>query len=173
MSSPENAPGTTEEQALAFAFAQWFFQLLNAQNPSSGIVTNETFGTQHFYSDCQLKMISATSELTKDDFSGSELTVKRLLALAMEERLIFSPNLSEQGVRGMSEAHGLNVVLVCGIIHQHSNPVGIFEQQFGLVREPLTQRWKIKYVNLKIGAGVLDTKPTLQDTKERLPIDSS
>ena len=158
-------------QEMCLAFAQWFYKLLNAQNPQSGIVSTEVFGSQHFYTDCRFLLLSATPQVSKMEYTGADITAQRLCALVKEEQLLLNPNLTPEGIKGKSDPHGLMQVLVCGSVHQKQSPIGIFEQQFGLIQEPATNKWKIKFTNLKFRTQHTDRMPTLEQTRDVLPIE--
>lgn len=143
--------------ALARQFCQWFYQLLNSQNPSLG-QTPQDWGPQHFWEDVRLRLLTNVKGQQREEFHGSELTSQRLLALARDEKLLLSPNLEPHGLRALSSPHGLVLVAVAGTIHRDTACLGIYEQVFGLIRSPLdNDQWKIKFVNLKIrGQDTLD-----------------
>ncbi|XP_018584818.1 uncharacterized protein C3orf38 homolog [Scleropages formosus] len=139
-----------DQPALAKQFCQWFFQVLNSQNPALG-QEPLAWGPQHFWENVTLKLQSWTEEEQMDEFYGARLVSLRLLALVREERLLFSPNLEPHGLKYTSSPHGLVVVAVAGTIHRNQVCLGIFEQVFGLIRSPLdSYSWKIKFVHLKI-----------------------
>ncbi|KAL4608850.1 hypothetical protein GN956_G24232 [Arapaima gigas] len=140
----------SDHLALAKQFCQWFFQVLNSQNPILGQVP-QPWGPQHFWENAELMLQSQTEEQQMDTFHGQQLVSLRLLALVQEERLLFCPNLEPPGLKYVSSPHGLVVVAVAGTIHREHVFLGIFEQVFGLVRSPLdVDSWKIKFVHLKI-----------------------
>ncbi|XP_015239308.1 uncharacterized protein C3orf38 homolog [Cyprinodon tularosa] len=131
-------------------FCQWFFQILNSQNPSLSQQPQE-WGPQHFWPDVKLRLLSRATTEQMEEFLGAELVSLRLLALTSAERLLFSPNLDLNGLRALASPHGLVLVGVAGTIHREQTCLGIFEQIFGLIRSPLNENsWKIKFVNLKI-----------------------
>uniref|UniRef100_A0A1A8R9E8 Chromosome 3 open reading frame 38 n=3 Tax=Nothobranchius TaxID=28779 RepID=A0A1A8R9E8_9TELE len=131
-------------------FCQWFFQLLNSQNPSLGHQPLQ-WGPQHFWPDVKLRLLSRTNVEEMEEFTGAELVSLRLLALTGGERLHFSPNLEPHGMNALASPHGLVLVGVAGTIHRESSCLGIFEQTFGLIRSPLDENsWKVKFINLKI-----------------------
>ncbi|XP_029314264.1 uncharacterized protein C3orf38 homolog [Cottoperca gobio] len=131
-------------------FCQWFFQLLNSQNPSLGQPPQD-WGPQHFWPDVKLRLLSRADSEQMEEFPGAELVSLRLLALIREERLLLSPNLDPLGLRTLASPHGLVLVAVAGTIHRDGACLGVFEQIFGLIRSPLENNsWKIKFVNLKI-----------------------
>ncbi|XP_018557174.1 uncharacterized protein C3orf38 homolog [Lates calcarifer] len=139
-----------DPQVLGQQFCQWFFQLLNSQNPSLGQQPQD-WGPQHFWPDVKLCLLSRTDSEQIDEFLGAELVSRRLLALTREEHLLLSPNLEPRGLRALASPHGLVLVAVAGTIHRDAACLGVFEQIFGLIRSPLENNsWKIKFVNLKI-----------------------
>lgn len=131
-------------------FCQWFFQLLNSQNPSLDQQPQE-WGPQHFWPDVRLRLLARADSVQMEEFQGAELVSLRLQALTREERLLLSPNLEAHGLRALASPHGLVLVAVAGTIHRDGACLGIFEQIFGLIRSPMENNsWKIKVVNLKI-----------------------
>ncbi|XP_063910831.1 uncharacterized protein C3orf38 homolog [Zophobas morio] len=144
---------------LAEQFAQWFYTMLNK---------NECMNHEHFYPDAKIQITMVNSgQATTEVIEGDPLQiVQRLLLLRMNFNLVFNPNLSAGGVQGRVDPHGLVLVLVCGTLHAQGACVGIFEQVFGLVRDPqVSNNWKIKMseINLKSQTGVTGL-PTLEST---------
>ena len=136
--------------ALGTEFCQWFFRLLNSLNPATGQPIQE-WGPQHFWGDVRLQLLSQAGEQQRDEYHGAELVCQRLGALVWEEKLVFCPNLEHSGLKCLSTPHGLVLVAVAGTIHRENVCLGIFEQVFGLICNPLDgNRWKIKFVHLKI-----------------------
>ena len=46
------------------------------------------------------------------------------------------------------------LVLACGTLHNQTTACGVFEQVFGLIRDPSSDNnWKIKYTELRLVAG--------------------
>ncbi|XP_074140908.1 LOW QUALITY PROTEIN: uncharacterized protein C3orf38 homolog [Sminthopsis crassicaudata] len=144
-------------------FCQWFFELLNSQNPFFR-PPQEKWGPQHFWVDVKLKFCYNTSEQNVMDYHGSELVSLRLLSLVKEEFLFLNLNLDCNRLKCVSSPHGLVVVAVTGTVHRGSMCLGIFEQVFGLIRSPfLVNTWKIKFVNLSIvGKNSLEPGVTLE-----------
>ncbi len=161
------------DQELAEKFAGWFFQMLNSYHPFSQEAPSQAFGPQHFFKDCEMKMISSTPDITRVAYSGDEQVSQRLMAFVKEEGLKFNPNLDPGGVKGIANPHGLKVVMVCGTVHLQGRVVGIFEQQFGLVRDPDSDNnLKVKFVKLKLQRQDSNMLPTLEQTGRILPIDA-
>ncbi|KAG7261481.1 hypothetical protein CRUP_004066 [Coryphaenoides rupestris] len=167
---PERAiqsPGViveTSVEALGQHFCQWFFELLNSQNPSAGKMPQD-WGPQHFWIDAKLNIVSSTTERHTEEYQGAGLVSQRLLGLARQERLLFSPNLGSHGLRVESSPHGLVLVAVAGTVHQDAMCLGIFEQAFGLIRSPVDSTWKIKFTSLQVrGPGFCDEAEVMSPT---------
>ncbi|KAL6484784.1 hypothetical protein MHYP_G00068290 [Metynnis hypsauchen] len=142
--------GLADLTALGREFCQWFFHLLNSLNPATGQLVQE-WGPQHFWGDVRLLLLSHIGEQQRDEYHGAELVSQRLSALVWEEKLIFCPNLEHSSLKCLSTPHGLVLVAVAGTIHRENVCLGVFEEVFGLIRDPLDgNRWKIKFVHLKI-----------------------
>ena len=78
----------------------------------------------------------------------------------IEEGLHFNPNPS--AIKGLAEPHGLQLVNVCGTVHTHTHAVGIFEHQFGLIRDPqMENNWRIKFSKLRLAS---EQTPSLLDS---------
>ncbi|XP_054830833.1 uncharacterized protein C3orf38 homolog isoform X2 [Eublepharis macularius] len=139
-----------EYHSLGKEFCQWFFAMLNSQNPLYGESPKE-WGPQHFWDDVILKFCYNTSEQNVEEYSGAELVSLRLLSLVKEEYLYLNPNLNAGGLKCVVSTHGLVAVAVAGTVHRNTCCLGIFEQIFGLIRCPFRENtWKIKTVKLKI-----------------------
>ncbi|XP_062862468.1 uncharacterized protein C3orf38 homolog [Trichomycterus rosablanca] len=148
--SVTQANGLADLTALGKQFCQWFFQLWNSQNPLAGQPVQD-WGPQHFWNDAKLLLVSHTGNHQREEFLGAELMSQRLFALVGQEQLLFCPNLEQEGLKCLTSPHGLVLVAVAGTIHRTSTCLGIFEQVFGLIRDPLeNNRWKIQLVHLRI-----------------------
>ncbi|CAF92272.1 unnamed protein product, partial [Tetraodon nigroviridis] len=130
----EQMPIEGDFNPLAFGqqFCQWFYQLLNSQNPSLGHQPLD-WGPQHFWPDVKLRLFSCAGNEEKEEFIGGEQVSLRLLALTKDERLCLSPNLEPRGLDVLASRHGLVRVAVAGTIHRDGLCLGIFEQIFGLI----------------------------------------
>jgi len=98
-----------------------------------------------------------------------------LLKLVQGEHLLFQPNTSSQGMKVVTEPHGLVVILICGTLHKNGSIVGVFKQQFGLAKDPLmNSNYRIKYTDLHCSAGGSGGTPSLdQMGSPPQPIQSS
>ncbi|XP_052420680.1 uncharacterized protein C3orf38 homolog [Carassius gibelio] len=172
--SEDVGDGLADLPALGKQFCQWFFTLLNSQNPTQGQPAQD-WCPQHFWPDVRLRLLSSSGERCVDEFNGAELVSQRLHAFAGQEGLLFCPNLEGQGLKCVSSAHGLVLVAVAGTVHRDNACLGIFEKVFGLIRSPMdNNRWKIKFVNMKVEAQSAITDRQLPvityDSKELLSL---
>ncbi|XP_063299318.1 uncharacterized protein C3orf38-like [Pelobates fuscus] len=154
--------GSLDCQLLGEQFCKWFYQLLNSQNPVLGHEKGD-WGPQHFWENAVLKFSYSTTEENMEEYNGAQMTSLRLLALTREEKLVFNPNVDSKGLKCVTSPHGLVVVAVAGTIHRNNSWLGIFEQIFGLIRCPIGENWKIRFVNLKVfgqnTTGSVDSPP--------------
>ncbi|XP_073473107.1 uncharacterized protein C3orf38 homolog [Aquarana catesbeiana] len=151
---------STDFNLLGEKFCEWFYILLNSQNPSFGQEKGE-WGPQHFWENAILKFAYKAAEQALEEHKGSQMASLRLLALTRDERLIFSPSTDSRGLKCVSSPHGLVVVAVAGTIQRDGACLGIFEQIFGLIRCPIGKNWKIKHVDLKVlGQNSLSSEQT-------------
>lgn len=149
---------TDEDQQMAIQFSFWFYQRLN----SSALAASD------FFSDAFLLLcvVGANGLRPTERFEGSELVVGRLRAFVIDEHIIFNPNSTPEGVRGASDPHGRRVVFVCGTVHRGDTVIGLFEQQFGLVRDPTAENnWKVRWTRLALSTSAPALKPTLAMTQ--------
>ena len=136
--------------------------MLNSCNPNYTGQNGDSFTTEHFYPDCGMKLLTKTSEIQQEDLFGAETVHLRLRSFPCNENLLFVPNLEVGGVVGKMNAHGLVLVHVCGTVHRPSEILGLFEQRFGLVKDPSMQlNWRVKFTNLCLQAGAAVGTPQL------------
>ncbi|XP_020666741.2 uncharacterized protein C3orf38 homolog [Pogona vitticeps] len=139
-----------ECHSLGEEFCQWFFGMLNSQNPQFGQPLEE-WGPQHFWDDVKLKFCYNASKQNIEEYVGAELVSLRLLSLVKEEFLFLNPNLDAGGLKCAVSKYGLVVVAVAGTVHRNTCCLGVFEQIFGLIRCPFRENtWKIKVTQLNI-----------------------
>ncbi|XP_052004764.1 uncharacterized protein C3orf38-like isoform X2 [Xyrauchen texanus] len=128
-------------------------ELWSSEENTTQVQPVQNWGPQRFWQDVRLRLLLHAGEQRVEEFNGAELVSRRLHALVGEERLLFCPNLEGLGLKCVSSPHGFVLVAVAGTIHRDSVWLGIFEQAFGLIRSPLdSNRWKIKFVNVKVEA---------------------
>lgn len=141
---------TVDGQQLAAYFVPWFYKILNSFNTSSD-GTSQEWGPQHFWEDAKSSILMVSGGQVRDECQGSLAVSEKLRELVCQEKLLFNANVG--GVRGQIDAYGLVKISVGGTVHRFSNCLGIFEQSFGLIRDPQMQNnWKIKFTDLKLKA---------------------
>ncbi|XP_033634180.1 uncharacterized protein C3orf38 homolog [Asterias rubens] len=167
--STAQVPSITQE--LAQQFTTWFYRQLNSS--AQGSMPPSEWGPQHFWEGSRLRLIVTSSERRTEVLEGAELVANRLKSFVSDEGLMFNPNISPSGTSGSDDPHGLVVVRVCGTIHRHDTCLGVFEQQFGLIRDPLKQNtWKIKFTDMNLKKCAVERMPTLTGPPDRLAIQS-
>lgn len=137
-------------QQLAAYFVPWFYKILNSFN-SSPDGTSQEWGPQHFWDDAKSSVLMVSDGQVHDECQGSLAVSDKLRELVCKEKLLFNANVA--GAKGQIDAYGLVQVSVGGTLHRFSNCLGVFEQSFGLIRDPQMQNnWKIKFTDLKLKA---------------------
>ena len=156
----------SSNNALAVQFVTWFYNMLNVCRITQASADGGEFQARHFYDDCSLRLFYLTNQQRVEEFKGGQVVCDRLRAFVCEEQLQFNANINSDGTIGRSDPYGLMVILVCGTVHVDTQAVGIFEQQFGLVRDPsMYNNLRIKFTNLKLLSKVPQRWPTLQETE--------
>lgn len=128
-------------EKLAQEFAKWFYRQMNI----------EIVESTHFFSDAKLKIsVFSNSDCDTSVIENDPQEISHSLhRIKLQYDLYFNPNFTEDGVQGRIDSHGLVIVLVCGTLHTHNSIAGIFEQVFGLARDPFSDNnWKIKHSEL-------------------------
>ncbi|KAK3586822.1 hypothetical protein CHS0354_020038 [Potamilus streckersoni] len=161
-SSVTSGQSTREEtQKLGESFARWFYQILNSHNPSTGDAP-EDFGPHHFWDEVTLTVYTNGPVQSQDDFKGSVLVSQRMLALVKEDQLIFNANIGPEGLFVKASPHGLVLIMVCGTLHRGNSCLGIFQQVFGIVRDPrYDNNWKVKVMKLSLKSTEVMVMPKL------------
>ena len=165
--SSNTQPGDVNE--LARAFTNWFYSMLNQQGT--------VLGPEHFWQDCSMCMV-VSSELSEDKFeahNNAEEVIMLLYDTKLKHNLFFNPIIANEGVKGKVDKHGLVLVLVCGTLHQEDKCVGVFEQLFGLIRDPSAcNNWKIKKTQLNLKSNQMISRlPTLEEGNLLYAIESA
>jgi hypothetical protein len=159
-------PAAQQLQRLGETFTQWFFEALNSHNPSNS-QHNIDFGPQHFLDDALLLLLQLGPGESRDKFSGQQAVSDRFLAFVKGEDLLFNPNCTLGGILVRTNPHGLVVVLVCGTIHRGNQCLGVFEQMFGLIKDPrFDNNYKIKLSKLKMTAMAVSKLPMLTEKSD-------
>jgi hypothetical protein len=150
-----------EANTLACEYCKWFYNLLNQTKLKQ---VESSMNAEHFFPDCGIKinMQSPTGALEKQE-NGAESVVQLLIETAIEYDLFFNPNVTSEGIRGKMDAHGLVMVAACGTLHQGDKCAGVFEQLFGLARDPTAlNNWKVKFTELKLRSQAVTSLPALE-----------
>lgn len=165
------------DREFAVEFCRWFYMMLNnsrnTTNNSSGLTANNsTFNISHFFEDCNMRLlVKMPNNVAVYSFSGATEVTTRLLKLVCEEGVLLNPNLSERGIQTLCDAYGRKVVIVAGTVH-HGDSIGLFEQHFGLVRDPAADfSWKIKFTRIAFlfnNNSQIQQEPILEYTKTML-----
>jgi len=128
---------------LSQQFTEWFYTSWNNLT---------TFTADHFFPDCQLTVIHENQRR----ILGSYYVCDLLRSYVANQDLRFSPNI--QSNKAEESKHGLVLIQVHGTIHQRGTCIGIFDQSFGLVRDPThSNNYLIKFSFLN-----MQTQPTQQ-----------
>lgn len=156
----ENCTG--DLNLLGQKFTEWFYNMIN---------TSPVIDSEHFWSDSSLilNLISDTQTITEAVSNDCEKTANLLSVTKTSHNLFFNPNLSDEGITTIMNKYGLVLVTVCGTLHTDKECVGIFEQVFGLARDPFSENnWKIKstQLNLRSKCGVTEL-PKLGDVDRK------
>lgn len=149
-------------QPLGEQFAKWFFEMLNSFNPAVPGSPKE-FGPQHFWDDAKLKVNVVNPSPSQEEYIGPQMVADRLISLTKEEQLLFNPNISTEGVFVKSSRHGLVMIIVCGTIHRGNDCLGVFQQIFGIIKDPrYNDIWKIKVTYLDVQSSKVTAMPKLE-----------
>jgi len=162
------AESSPQTEKMGITFAQWFYGiLLNISNRTPGPSIADQFWT-----DSKLTItLNHSGAADRSEAFGSEEAEKLFKQLLVQHNLILNPNLSDGGVGEKQNAHGLVVIAVCGVCYVNGNCSGIFEQAFGMVRDPAAEfRWRIKWSDLRVTQAVVNNVPCISDLPELLSI---
>ena len=123
-------------QQLSREFTEWFYTAWN---------TLSNFTSDHFFPDCQLTLTHENQRR----ILGSYFVCDLLRSYVATQDLRFSPNVQSNKVE--ESRHGLVIIQIHGTIHQRNTCIGIFDQSFGLVRDPTHgNNYLIKFIFLNM-----------------------
>jgi hypothetical protein len=92
-----------------------------------------------------------SGEKTHDECLGAVAASTKLVEVVSSEKLFL--NVSHSSIKGDMDTYGLGRIIAGGTVHRFQQCLGVFEQSFGLIRDPLTENnWKIKFTHLKLKA---------------------
>lgn len=139
-------------EMMGVKFTQWWFEILLAIS-SAATVKNENLADQ-FWADGRLKItINSAQGIQSEDVVGSNEAEKLLLSL-LHQGYLLNPNLKE--VKEKHERHGFVLIAVCGTVHKNQSCIGVFENIFGLLRDPGVEfRWRLKWSELQINTSMI------------------
>ena len=171
----QNFPKPQDQDSLLCSqFCDWFYNMLNSYHPLKQEAQKQNFGPHHFYDDVSLKLRVIAPNSHDQEVTGALAVCQRLLQFPQKEMVLFNPNLESDGFKVTSEPHGLKTLTVCGTVHQESGVVGLFEQQFGIIKDiHIENNWKIKFTKLRLQVGAASGRPSLDNMRQILSIASS
>ena len=108
------------------------------------------------------------------DYAVPHTTMERQdkVYVAKQRRLTTTGQIVQTRRRCHSISVGLccwSIVFVCGTVHRGNAVLGLFEQQFGLVRDPTTENnWKISFTRLALSTRIPSQLPMLAMTQNML-----
>lgn len=92
-----------------------------------------------------------SNEHTEDQCQGAAASSNKLIEVLLSEQLFL--NVNHSSIKGDMDTYGLARIVAGGTVHRSQQCLGLFEQSFGLIRDPLTDNnWKIKFTHLKLKA---------------------
>lgn len=157
----------TQCQEMAVSFVRWYCNLLNSSVDS---LDSTDWGPSNFWPDASAKvsLLSGAGEVQESrEAGGSEEAASMIIGVFRQHGLHCNPNLCQEGVRGRLSPHGLVMVVACGTLHTQQTACGVFEQVFGLIRDPGAENnWKIKQTEARLVGGA--ELPAPQVTTSRL-----
>jgi len=170
-SSSSTTAAALDAGSMALLFAKWFYAMFNAfpqqrrllmANPSTMSPDDSNlFGPHHFVENCCLNLrmrnspggASTNASCHAETVTGGSAVAERLAKLSVEDEIVFNANLDDEGCKGKKEPHGLVMIQISGTLMRHGCLIGVFDQSFGLIKEPQTDKWKVQLTNLAIQAG--------------------
>ena len=142
------------------AFISWFFDMINSLRSSN---VNSSWGPNHFWDDAKLFLqVEQPDGVVKDEVQTANDVSRRLMAFVLTYQVVFNPNLTMNDAHSKINCHGLLEVISTGTLHRNSDVVGLYEQVFDLIKDPLAEgNWKIKNTKLKIKFTSNDQQPIM------------
>ncbi|CAF1439279.1 unnamed protein product [Adineta steineri] len=151
LSSPSDLSSINQ---LSHQFTEWFYTSWNNLT---------TFTPDHFFPDCQLTLVHENQRR----ISGAYYVCETLRSYITSQDLHFYPNI--QSNKAEESKHGLVLIQVHGTIHQRGTCIGIFDQSFGLVRDPThSNNYLIKFSFLNMQTQQAQ-QPSILSTNQPTP----
>ncbi|CAF0877039.1 unnamed protein product [Didymodactylos carnosus] len=141
-------------QQLSEQFTEWFYTNWNDL---------KNFGPEHFFHDVFLVITQENRRIT-----GSQNVYDHLRDCIVKYNLKFNPNVNNNQI--YESPHGLVMILVHGTVHQQTTCLGIFEQTFGLVRDPARGNnyiIKMIYLDVRITQTQTGSNDALQQQQQQ------
>ena len=150
-----------EDKEFSMEFCKWYYVMLNNLH----INPDHTSLINNFFIDCSLHLLTENhNEKNIERMQGAEIICQRLMLLT--SNVTYNPNLNERGLKTFCDRFGRRVIVVAGTIHS-GNEVGLFEQQFGLLRDSTAEyNWKIKSLRLALSNQPPSNQISLEHTKQ-------
>jgi len=153
-------------QEMANSFVRWYYHLLNSSVESD----STDWSPSHFWPDAsaRVSLLTQSGDIQEclEVVNNSDEVSKMLVSVFRNHKLKCNPNLCEEGVRGKLSPHGLVMVLACGTLHNQHTVCGVFEQVFGLIRDPGAENnWKIKQTEARLVGGQMVEMPSVHNSK--------
>ncbi|MPC36613.1 uncharacterized protein E2C01_030077 [Portunus trituberculatus] len=141
--------GVVRSDVFAREFCKWFFVMLNRLHPQGAAQAGDNFSPDVFMANCTMDIYLCDTNNTEKHATGHNNAYVLLKNVCTDFRLMFVPHI-DSGVRAEMSQHGLVKLYCLGTLHQGDAFVGVFEQEFGLVKSP-QEGWKIMMtkINLK------------------------
>ena len=160
-SGPQSLAKTFTCTEFALQFSNWFYTMLN--NCSSSDKPSD-FGPTHFFPDCSLKHETVMGDhCERYQCNGADDACAKLRSFVEREGVLFNPHLDVGGCASLTNSFGMSVIRVSGTVHRHHQVVGVFIQQFGVLKDPAMQyNWRIKYTHLCVEAGQAVAPPSIE-----------
>jgi len=96
---------------------------------------------------------TATATAHSETVIGGRAVAERLAQICLVDEIVFQPNLDADVCKGNKEPHGLVMLQVSGTLFRGGGLFGVFDQTFGLIKDPQTDNWKIQVSNLALQTG--------------------
>lgn len=137
----------TDDQLMELAskFGEWFYSMLPEMNSGN-------FDVNNFWPDSKMRLKFEYNSNCVDLTECGNQQIVNTLKQFVSSNLKLKPNLLPQydGVRCRLESHGLLVIIISGVLYFDEQPVGLFDNMFGLVRDSNLQQdnWRIRSLEM-------------------------
>ncbi|XP_063849144.1 uncharacterized protein C3orf38-like [Scylla paramamosain] len=122
--------------------------MLNRLQPQGVVQVGDTFSSDVFMANCTMDIYLYGAINTDKHATGQNNAYTLLKNVCTDFQLMFVPEI-DSGVRAEMSQHGLVKLYCVGTLHQGETFIGVFEQEFGLVKCP-QGGWKILMTKLSL-----------------------